>query len=304
MAPTASWSAPHRSRRALHSNGCFGEAPLCCRCGGPCHRLGMERNTLLSHCGEGQRPSRCLLAPDSTGTSIPGEWRACLPPRPERSPTGEMRRRADLRSTRRGGGASSDRQSSNCENEPSDIVGSKREVQTMPEDERATSANQELTTKIVAAYVRRNQLAAVDLSALISTVYQALGRLGAPATEPTSERAPAVPIRRSITPNAVVCLDCGWRGQMLRRHLAAVHGLSVEQYRASWKLPADHAMTAPAYSARRSTLAKQIGLGRTRKTSAEMTPVSDAPARVPKRSSREARSARRNRPQRPTKTST
>jgi predicted transcriptional regulator len=175
----------------------------------------------------------------------------------------------------------------------------------MPEDERPASANQEHTTRIVAAYVGRNQIAASDLSALISTVYEALGRLSAPPTEPASERTPAVSIRRSISPHAVVCMDCGWRGQMLRRHLATAHGLSVGQYRASWKLPADHAMTAPAYSARRSTIAKQLGLGRTRQTSAEMTPVSDATSGVPKRSPRQPRSrARRNRPRRPAKAST
>jgi predicted transcriptional regulator len=132
----------------------------------------------------------------------------------------------------------------------------------MPEDERSTSANREFTAQIVAAYVRRNQIAASDLSALISTVYEALGRLGAPPAEPVAERTPAVSIRRSITPDAVVCLDCGWRGQMLRRHLTTAHGLSVEQYRARWKLAADHAMTAPSYSVRRSAMAKQLGLGR------------------------------------------
>jgi predicted transcriptional regulator len=143
----------------------------------------------------------------------------------------------------------------------------------MPEDEQPTSANQELTTQIVTAYVRRNQVAARDLSALISAVYEALGRLGAPPTETASERTPAVSIRRSITPNAVVCLDCGWRGQVLRRHVMTAHGLSAEQYRARWKLAADHALTAPSYSERRSTMAKQIGLGRTRLASAETTTI-------------------------------
>jgi predicted transcriptional regulator len=134
----------------------------------------------------------------------------------------------------------------------------------MPEDQEPTSTTQELTTQIVAAYVRRNQVAAGDLSALISTVHQALGRLGTPVAEPEIAQTPAVPIRRSITPNAVICLDCGWRGQMLRRHLTTAHGLSIEQYRARWKLAANHAMTAPSYSERRSTMAKQLGLGRAR----------------------------------------
>jgi len=139
----------------------------------------------------------------------------------------------------------------------------------MPEDQQPTSVNQELTTEIVAAYVRRNQVTPADLPALISTVHEALGRLGTPAAEPEVGRTPAVTIRRSITPDFVVCLDCGWRGQMLRRHLTTAHGLTVEQYRARWKLPSDHALTAPSYSERRSAMAKQLGLGRPREASAE-----------------------------------
>src|SRR4029077_1359779 len=76
------------------------------------------------------------------------------------------------------------------------------------------------------------------------------------------ERTPAVTIRRSVHHDYVVCMECGWRGQMLRRHLTTAHGLTVEQYRARWRLPVDHAMTAPGYSERRSTMAKTLGLGR------------------------------------------
>jgi predicted transcriptional regulator len=71
----------------------------------------------------------------------------------------------------------------------------------------------------------------------------------------------------------VVCMDCGWKGQMLKRHLMAAHGLSVDAYRARWNLPRDHTTTAPAYSERRSTMAKQFGLGRTRGASAETMAV-------------------------------
>jgi predicted transcriptional regulator len=120
----------------------------------------------------------------------------------------------------------------------------------------------EFTAKIVAAYVRRNQVQPDQLAVLISTVHQALGGLGMPATEPVVERTPAVSIRRSVHHDHVVCLDCGWKGQMLRRQIATAHGLTVEEYRARWNLPADHAMTAPGYSERRSTMAKEIGLGR------------------------------------------
>jgi predicted transcriptional regulator len=120
----------------------------------------------------------------------------------------------------------------------------------------------EFTAKIVAAYVRRNQVPPDQLSTVISTVHRALAGLGKPAAEAEGPRTPAVPIRRSVHRDYVVCLDCGWRGQMLRRHVTTAHGLSVEQYRARWSLPANHAMTAPGYSERRSTMAKQLGLGR------------------------------------------
>src|SRR3984893_16904711 len=83
------------------------------------------------------------------------------------------------------------------------------------------------------------------------------------------ERTPAVSIRQSVHRDYVVCLECGWRGQMLKRHVATGHGLSVDQYRARWNLPREHPMTAPGYSERRSSLAKQIGLGRGSRASRE-----------------------------------
>jgi predicted transcriptional regulator len=127
----------------------------------------------------------------------------------------------------------------------------------------------ELTTNIVAAYVRRNQIGADQLPILISTVHQALASLGKPVAQFDRERTPAVPIRRSIHRDYVVCLECGWRGKMLRGHLASGHELSVEQYRVRWNLPREHPMTAPSYSEQRSSLAKQIGLGRGRGASRE-----------------------------------
>jgi len=119
----------------------------------------------------------------------------------------------------------------------------------------------ELAAKIVGAYVRRHQVPPDQLGTLISTVHQALVGLGKPA-EAVVERTPAVSIRRSVHRDHVICLDCGWRGQMLRRHVTTAHGLTVDEYRARWNLPADHAMTAPSYSERRSAMAKQLGLGR------------------------------------------
>ena len=144
----------------------------------------------------------------------------------------------------------------------------------MPEEPPPPSTNRELTATIVAAYVRQNQIASDQLATLISTVHRALAGLGKPAAEVDGERTPAVPIRRSVHRDYVVCLECGWRGQMLRRHIAG-HGLSVEQYRARWSLRPDHPITAPDYSERRSTMAKQLGLGRTREASVETMAVSE-----------------------------
>ena len=143
----------------------------------------------------------------------------------------------------------------------------------MPDEPLTPKLDTEFTTNIVVAYVRRNQIGADQLPVLISTVHQALSGLGKPVTELNGERTPAVPIRRSVHRDYVVCLECGWRGQMLRRHLSTAHGLTVENYRARWNLPREHALTAPAYSERRSGLAKQLGLGRGRRTSDADTPV-------------------------------
>jgi predicted transcriptional regulator len=157
----------------------------------------------------------------------------------------------------------------------------------MPDDNSTTQRR--LATEIVAAYVGRNQVAADQLPSLISTVHQALGQLGEPVAEPADERTPAVSARQSVHRDYVVCMDCGWKGQMLKRHLTTAHGLTVEQYRTRWNLPRDHAMTAPAYSERRSGFAKQFGLGRNRGASAEMTVVPEtatATASQPKRRGR------------------
>jgi predicted transcriptional regulator len=152
--------------------------------------------------------------------------------------------------------------------------------------------NRELTTAIVAAYVRRHPIASDQLGTLISTVHQAFVGLGKPATGNEVERSPAVPIRRSVHRDYVVCLECGWRGQMLRRHLATGHGLTVEQYRGRWNLPREHPLTAPSYSERRSGMAKQLGLGLGRRRSREEPePVEpELPAAPQPRSRRRGRS--------------
>lgn len=162
----------------------------------------------------------------------------------------------------------------------------------MPDETPSASPDRELISTIVAAYVRRNQVGADHLGVLISTVHQALAGLGKPVAETGGERTPAVPIRRSLHRDYVICLECGWRGQMLRRHLATGDGLTVDQYRARWNLPRDHPMVALAYSERRSSMAKQIGLGRRRVASRddpESVALEEPPAAAEPRSRRRAR---------------
>jgi predicted transcriptional regulator len=154
----------------------------------------------------------------------------------------------------------------------------------------------ELTTNIVAAYVRRNQIGADQLPILISTVHQALASLGKPVAQFDRERTPAVPIRRSIHRDYIVCLECGWRGKVLRRHLATGHGLTVEQYRARWNLTREHLMTAPGYSEQRSSLAKQIGLGRGRGRGRSASREEPEPVAPEIPAAAEPRSRRRGRP--------
>ena len=148
----------------------------------------------------------------------------------------------------------------------------------MSDELPTASANRELTAEIVAAYVRGNQIGADQVASLISTVQEALAGLGRPAEPASAERVPAVPIRRSIHRDYVVCLDCGRRCQTLRRHIARAHGLTAEQYRGRWSLRPEHPLTAPGYSERRSTMARQLGFGQRGVTAA---PVANEPGMVP-----------------------
>jgi predicted transcriptional regulator len=123
----------------------------------------------------------------------------------------------------------------------------------------------ELASEIVAAFVSNNPLPKGELPSLILAVHTAVIRLAAePESVPQIEvKTPAVPIRRSITPDFLICLDDGKRFKSLRRHLSG-HGMTPEQYREKWNLPSDYPMVAPNYAAQRSALAKQIGLGQIR----------------------------------------
>ena len=118
----------------------------------------------------------------------------------------------------------------------------------------------ELAAEIVAAFISNNPLPRGELPSLIHAVHMAVVSLAEIAQPQIEVKEPAVPIRRSITPEFLICLDDGKRFKSLRRHLAGL-GLTPEQYREKWKLPSDYPMVAPNYAAQRSALAKQIGLG-------------------------------------------
>ncbi len=118
---------------------------------------------------------------------------------------------------------------------------------------------------IVAAHVSHNTVGIADLPNLIGTVYQSLARLGASANPIEAKAEPAVPVRRSVTPEYIICLEDGKKLKMLKRHLKTSYNMTPEQYRERWNLPLDYPMVAPNYAKQRSRLAKQIGLGTSRK---------------------------------------
>ena len=117
----------------------------------------------------------------------------------------------------------------------------------------------ESVSKIVSAYVSNNNLSSGDLPQLITTVHEALQK---PHQATSSPPEPAVPIKKSVTHDYVICLEDGKKLKMLKRHLRNAYGMSPDEYRRRWRLPSDYPMVAPEYAARRSELAKKIGLGR------------------------------------------
>lgn len=120
-----------------------------------------------------------------------------------------------------------------------------------------------LASDIVAAYVSNNPIPVSELPAIIKSVHATLGTLsGAPTSEVATSQKPAVTVKKSITPEYLVCLEDGKRLKMLKRYLRSRYGLSPDQYRAKWGLPADYPMVASNYAAQRSEFAKKIGLGR------------------------------------------
>jgi len=123
-----------------------------------------------------------------------------------------------------------------------------------------------LTTEIVASHVSNNTVAVSDLPELIRQVYGSLNNLSpTPAPEQPEKPQPAVAIKKSVTPDYIICLEDGKKLKMLKRHLRAAYGMTPDEYRAKWGLPPDYPMVAPNYAAARSQLAKQMGLGQQRR---------------------------------------
>ena len=123
-----------------------------------------------------------------------------------------------------------------------------------------------MTGDIVAAYLRSNQVTPEALPGLIETVFATLrGLIDGPAPPITEERAPAVPVKRSITADFIVCLEDGKKFKSLKRHLRTRYRMTPEEYRQRWSLPHDYPMVAPSYAKARSELAKRMGLGQARR---------------------------------------
>lgn len=121
----------------------------------------------------------------------------------------------------------------------------------------------EMTTQVVAAYLSNNSVASNQIAEVINTVHDALNNLTEGGGEPEPEPLkPAVPVKKSVTPDYIVCLEDGKQLKMLKRHLRTTYDMTPEDYRAKWGLPADYPMVAPNYAAQRSEFAKKIGLGR------------------------------------------
>lgn len=124
------------------------------------------------------------------------------------------------------------------------------------------STNVAFATGIVSAYVRNNTLQTNELPDLIRSVHAALMDLSRPASAAPEAPRPAVPVKKSIYKDYLICLEDGLKFKSLKRHLRSKYGMSPEEYRAKWGLPPDYPMVAPGYSEKRSKLAKKMGLGR------------------------------------------
>lgn len=126
-----------------------------------------------------------------------------------------------------------------------------------------------MTTDIVSAHVSNNSVDVADLPKIIRQVYTSLAELGGHPVVNTDRPEPAVPVKKSIHDDYIICLEDGKKLKMLKRHLKTAYNMSPEQYRERWGLPADYPMVAPNYAKQRSSLAMKIGLGRKRKSDAK-----------------------------------
>ncbi len=150
----------------------------------------------------------------------------------------------------------------------------------------------ELAADIVSAYVSNHSVASGDLANLIRDVHTALQQSASGRSEPEPEPLePAVPVKKSVTADAIICLEDGKKFKSLKRHLRTDHNLSPEEYRAKWGLPRDYPMVAPNYAASRSELAKKMGLGRGRQGSEAMAATAEAAAPARKRGGTRGRKA-------------
>lgn len=122
-----------------------------------------------------------------------------------------------------------------------------------------------LTADIVSSHVSNNSVAMEQLPQLIEQTYKTLSALANPVEEPKEELKPAVPIKKSVTDDYIICLEDGKKMKMLKRHLMTAYGMTPEEYRERWGLSVDYPMVAPSYSAKRQRLAKENGLGRARR---------------------------------------
>ncbi len=118
-----------------------------------------------------------------------------------------------------------------------------------------------LTTEIVVSHLSNNKLSSAELPKLINQVFVSLAGLSSKSSSQSERPQPIVPIKRSITADYIVCLEDGKKLKMLKRHLKTAYGMTPDEYRDRWGLPADYPMVAPNYAAQRSSLAKKIGLG-------------------------------------------
>lgn len=136
------------------------------------------------------------------------------------------------------------------------------EIESLSSKDNPASPTLTLTADIVSAYVSNNAVPVNELPALIDRVNAALVSLSAAAQPAEEQQKPAISVKKSVTSDYIICLEDGKKFKSLKRHLMTHHGMTPEEYREKWNLPRDYPMVAPAYAAARSTLAKEMGLGR------------------------------------------